>query len=64
VGTVGNLMGGLIGSRMFVHGGLARLMYASLYRVHVSALHGWGRVALDTLAHRLRRSTQPRVKLH
>ncbi len=42
----------------------ARFMYMSLYRLHVAALHGYARMALDTVAHWLRRSTVPRVKLH
>ena len=64
VSAVGTLAIGLFGGRLFIQGVLARLMYASLYRLHVSALHGWARMALDTLAHRLRRWTAPRVKLH
>ncbi|WP_150698828.1 NAD(P)/FAD-dependent oxidoreductase [Pandoraea terrae] len=62
--AVGNLMGGLIGGSMFIEGLFARIMYTSLYRMHVTALHGVWRMLLDTLAHRLRRSTVPRVKLH
>jgi NADH dehydrogenase len=62
--AVGNLMGGLIGKSMLVEGLFARFMYQSLYRMHIAALHGYGRMALDTLAHGLRRTTRPRVKLH
>ncbi|CAB3786667.1 NAD(P)/FAD-dependent oxidoreductase [Pararobbsia alpina] len=62
--AVGSLMGGLIGGSMFVEGMFARLMYSSLYRLHIVALHGFARMALDTVAHWLRRSTMPRVKLH
>jgi NADH dehydrogenase len=62
--AVGNLMGGLIGGSMLVEGLFARFMYMSLYRLHVAALHGYARMALDTVAHWLRRSTLPRVKLH
>lgn len=62
--AVGNLMGGLIGGSMFIEGLMARLMYTSLYRMHVMALHGLPRMVLDTIAHRLRRTTLPRVKLH
>jgi NADH dehydrogenase len=39
-------------------------MYASLYRMHVMALHGPLRMALDTVIHWLRNKTRPRVKLH
>lgn len=62
--TVGNLMGKLIGSTLFVEGKVARLLYVSLYRQHVMALHGFMRMVLDTLAQWLRRKTSPRVKLH
>jgi NADH:ubiquinone reductase (H+-translocating) len=62
--AVGNLMGGLIGKSMLVEGLFARFMYQSLYRMHIAALHGYGRMVLDTLAHGLRRTTRPRVKLH
>jgi NADH dehydrogenase len=62
--AVGNLMGGLIGGSMLIEGLFARFMYQSLYRLHIAALHGYARMALDTLAHGLRRSTRPRVKLH
>jgi NADH dehydrogenase len=62
--TVGNLMGKLIGSTVFVEGKLARFLYVSLYRQHVMALHGFPRMVLDTMAQWLRRKTSPRVKLH
>ncbi|AXW14570.1 NAD(P)/FAD-dependent oxidoreductase [Ralstonia nicotianae] len=62
--AVGSLMGGLIGGTMFIEGMMARLMYTSLYRMHVMALHGFVRMALDTVTHWLRSKTNPRVKLH
>jgi NADH dehydrogenase len=62
--AVGNLMGGLIGGNMLIEGLFARFMYMSLYRLHIAALHGYARMMLDTVAHWLRRSTAPRVKLH
>lgn len=62
--AVGSLMGGLIGGSMFIEGLFARIMYTSLYRLHIAALHGYPRMMLDTFAHWLRRSTMPRVKLH
>jgi NADH:ubiquinone reductase (H+-translocating) len=62
--AVGSLMGGLIGGSMFIEGLFARFMYTSLYRLHIAALNGYARMALDTIAHWLRRSTMPRVKLH
>ncbi|HEY2020907.1 NAD(P)/FAD-dependent oxidoreductase [Paraburkholderia sp.] len=62
--AVGNLMGGVIGGNMLIEGLFARFMYMSLYRMHIAALHGYSRMVLDTVAHWLRRSTAPRVKLH
>jgi len=62
--AVGSLMGGLIGGNMLIEGLFARFMYQSLYRMHIAALHGVARMVLDTVAHWLRRSTAPRVKLH
>ncbi|AJY63160.1 NAD(P)/FAD-dependent oxidoreductase [Burkholderia glumae] len=62
--AVGSLMGGLIGGNMLIEGLFARFMYMSLYRLHIAALHGYPRMMLDTVAHWLRRSTLPRVKLH
>jgi NADH dehydrogenase len=62
--AVGNLMGGLIGGSMLIEGLFARFMYMSLYRLHIAALHGYARMMLDTVAHWLRRTTLPRVKLH
>ncbi|WP_250493133.1 MULTISPECIES: NAD(P)/FAD-dependent oxidoreductase [unclassified Caballeronia] len=62
--AVGSLMGGLIGGNMMIEGLFARFMYMSLYRLHIAALHGYARMVLDTIAHWLRRSTAPRVKLH
>jgi len=62
--TVGSLMGALVGGSMIIEGYFARLMYLSLYRMHEYALHGFVKVALDTLARLITRRTEPRVKLH
>ncbi|MNC91246.1 NADH dehydrogenase [compost metagenome] len=62
--TVGSLMGALFGGTMFVEGLFARLMYISLYRMHLYALHGFAKVLFDTLAKLITRRTEPRVKLH
>lgn len=62
--AVGNLMGKLTGSTMLVEGFLARMLYVSLYRAHLMALHGFLRMVLDTLAQWLRGKTVPRIKLH
>ncbi len=62
--TVGNLMGFITGRDMLVEGFVARLMYRSLYKMHLLALHGPWTVGLDTLAGLLTRRTEPHVKLH
>jgi len=62
--TVGNMMGGLIGGSLMVEGFMARVMYLSLYKMHEVALHGFAKVALDTLARLITRRTEPHVKLH
>ena len=62
--TVGNMMGGPIGGSLMIQGSFARLMYLSLYKMHELALHGFVKVALDTLARLITRRTEPHVKLH
>lgn len=62
--TVGNMMGGLVGGSLMVDGLFARLMYLSLYKMHELALHGAGKVTLDTVARLITRRTEPHVKLH
>ncbi len=62
--TVGNLMGALTGGSMYIEGLFARLMYQSLYKMHLMALHGFFTVFLQTLARIITRRTEPQVKLH
>ena len=62
--TVGNLMGGLTGGTLFIQGTFAGIMYRSLYKMHLFALHGLGKVILDTIARMITRRTEPHVKLH
>jgi NADH:ubiquinone reductase (H+-translocating) len=62
--TVGSLMGNLIGGRMAIEGRLARLVYRSLYRMHLIAIHGWLKgMALILLGH-VNQVIRPRLKLH
>ena len=62
--TVGQLMG-FIGNKKFrVEGWIAKFFYISLYRQHIWALHGFWRMALDTLGRLIRRQVEPKVKLH
>jgi NADH:ubiquinone reductase (H+-translocating) len=62
--TVGNLMGSLTRGNLWVEGWFARMMYLSLYKMHELALHGFWKMALDTLARMITRRTEPHVKLH
>jgi NADH dehydrogenase len=62
--AVGNLMGNLIGGSLLIEGLIARLLYISLYRMHVLALSGFVGMALNTLVNWLRGKTAPRIKLH
>ncbi len=62
--TVGSLMGNLIGGRMFVEGWIARMVYTSLYRMHLIAIHGWMRgTALIVIGH-VNQIVRPKLKLH
>ena len=62
--AVGTLMGRLIGGSMIIQGLIARMMYASLYKMHQVSIHGVLRVALDSMSRLLRERLEPRVKLH
>jgi NADH:ubiquinone reductase (H+-translocating) len=62
--TVGSMMGFIGGRSLFIEGLFAKLMYRSLYKMHEVALHGYVKVALDTLSRLLVRRTEPQVKLH
>jgi NADH dehydrogenase len=62
--TVGSLMGGLIGGKLAIEGRLARLVYLSLYQMHLFAIHGWLRgAALFVIGH-VNQVIRPRLKLH
>jgi len=62
--TVGSLMGSLIGGRMAIEGRLARLVYTSLYRMHLIAIHGWVKGVALLAVGRVNRIIRPRLKLH
>ncbi len=67
VGTetgVGSLMGSLSGSKWFVHGGFARMLYMSLHLMHHMAILGWLRTAGLAIARTLIRRNTALVKLH
>ena len=62
--TIGQLMGFISSEKFRVEGWIAKFVYVSLYRQHIWALHGFWRMALDTLARLIRRQVEPKVKLH
>jgi len=62
--TVGSLMGAITGGNVFIEGMFARLMYQSLYKMHLMTLHGFFTVLLQTIARMITRRTEARVKLH
>jgi NADH:ubiquinone reductase (H+-translocating) len=62
--SVGTLMGFVSRGSIRVEGIIAKLFYISLYKLHLWALHGFWRMALDTLARMIRTQTEPKVKLH
>jgi NADH dehydrogenase len=63
--AVGNMLGGgMVGGSLMIEGFFARMMYASLYKMHELALHGFPKVVLDTIARLITRRTEPHVKLH
>jgi NADH:ubiquinone reductase (H+-translocating) len=57
-------MGKLVGGNMMIEGYFARMMYVSLYKMHLRALHGSSKVALETVARTIAHRTEPAVKLH
>ena len=63
-GTVGSLMGNLVGGRMAIEGRLARFVYTSLYRMHLIAIHGWLRGLALIAIGRVNAIIRPRLKLH
>ena len=62
--TVGSLMGNLVGGRMAIEGRLARLVYTSLYRMHLLAIHGWLKGMSLILVGHVNQVVRPKLKLH
>ncbi len=62
--TVGSLMGAVAGGSMYIQGLVARVMYRSLYKMHLMALHGVFAVIVHTIGRIISRRTEPHVKLH
>jgi NADH dehydrogenase len=47
-----------------IDGLIAMLAYRLLHKMHLRALHGTCKVALETLAKAINQRTEPRIKLH
>jgi NADH dehydrogenase len=62
--SLGQLMGFIGGGKLRIQGWIAKMFYVSLYKLHLWALFGFWRMALDTLARMIKRQTEPKVKLH
>ncbi len=62
--TVGSLMGKLSNSSMFIEGRLARLVYISLYNMHMFAVHGKLKGVLVLLNRKISNLVGTRLKLH
>jgi NADH dehydrogenase len=62
--ALGNLMGNLVGGQMAVEGFLARMIYQSLYRMHLIAIHGWLKGMALILVGTVNRVVRPKLKLH
>lgn len=61
---VGSLMGALIGGSVMIEGALARLVYWSLHKAHQTALNGYYKTALATLANLINAPNRVKIKLH
>ncbi|RAZ92441.1 NAD(P)/FAD-dependent oxidoreductase [Mesorhizobium hawassense] len=58
-GAFGSLIGGLK-----IEGLLARLVYRSLHKMHLKAVHGLTKTALASIGEMIARRARPRIKLH
>lgn len=62
--AVGSLMRGASARSLFIEGRLAKLFYASLYRMHQFAIHGAVKTGMTVVVDGLNRFLKPRMKLH
>ncbi|MCI0508672.1 NADH dehydrogenase FAD-containing subunit [Chromohalobacter marismortui] len=62
--AVGSLMRGASARSLFIEGRLAKLFYASLYRMHQMAIHGVVKTGMTVVVDGLNRYLRPRMKLH
>lgn len=62
--AIGTLMGNLVGGHMSVEGRAARIMYVSLYRMHLLAIHGWLRGSFMIVVAQVNKVVRPKLKFH
>ncbi|MEO0413226.1 MAG: NAD(P)/FAD-dependent oxidoreductase [Pseudomonadota bacterium] len=62
--AIGTLMGNLVGGKMSVEGRAARIMYVSLYRMHLLAIHGWLRGTFMIIVAKVNQVVRPKLKFH
>lgn len=62
--AVGSLMRGASARSLFIEGRLAKLFYASLYRMHQMAIHGVVKTGMTVVVDGLNRFLKPKMKLH
>lgn len=62
--AVGSLMRGTSARSLFIEGRLAKLFYASLYRMHQFAIHGAFKTCMTVIVDGLNRFLRPKMKLH
>ncbi|MCG7601990.1 NAD(P)/FAD-dependent oxidoreductase [Halomonas sp. McH1-25] len=62
--AVGSLMRGASARSLFIEGRLAKLFYASLYRMHQQAIHGTVKTGMTVVVDGLNRFLRPKMKLH
>src|SRR5699024_2774136 len=61
--AVGSLMRGTSARSLFIEGRLAKLFYASLYRMHQFAIHGAFKTVMKIIVDGLNRFLRPKMKL-
>ncbi|WP_355661326.1 NAD(P)/FAD-dependent oxidoreductase [Halomonas salifodinae] len=62
--AVGSLMRGASARSLFIEGRLAKMFYASLYRMHQFAIHGAIKTGMTVVVDGLNRFLRPKMKLH
>ncbi|WP_192034699.1 NAD(P)/FAD-dependent oxidoreductase [Halomonas sp. YLGW01] len=62
--AVGSLMRGASARSLFIEGRLAKVFYASLYRMHQLAIHGTVKTGMTVVVDGLNRFLKPKMKLH